>query len=560
MAEPSKQPESAGATSVAADGKKSAPTSPARSDKSSDSEGKPVRDKLKETRIDAQGTSQPAKSLDEPMAEAQNGSAHAGENSASGSDSDRGRLRRKRSREDFEDEHEADKHTEKKHEKEGQKERHHVRKRSRDVKDIESGLPLKPPAASVTRIDENDGDELMTTPKKDTSKTATTAAGSDTDTSPKNKRTRDQVEANTATASESAITATANGKPVGQGDEREAKRPKDKDGKPSAADANGTTTKIPPGSGFANSSAQSPFAAMSPKPQAVKSAEGSEALAQTSDEKFKASAFGSLAKAASPFGGLASSGSQSPFGAASGTKLPSFASSTASAATPTTGFGALGGSSKSSFGGSTFGSSLGGGFGAIGGTKPALSSFATPSDLTIKGLKSKPSAFGTPGEDKQSDGSDEEDGNDDDADKDNDDEPRSARALLSPTPHETGEEGEHTVWTGRAKLYTLVGEGTSKSWKERGVGPFKFNITVDEPKKARFVLRADGTHRLLLNAAVTKQLVFGGDSDGAKPKEGRLLFNAPTSEGELEMHLLKLKAESAVKLWEEVSKIQELEL
>ncbi|OAL03427.1 hypothetical protein IQ06DRAFT_314285 [Phaeosphaeriaceae sp. SRC1lsM3a] len=578
MAEPSKQPEPAGETGVTPDVKKSAPTSPARSDKSSDSEGKPVRDKLEKTRIDAQSTTQPAKSSDEHMTEAQNGSAHGPEHSTSGSDSDRGRLRRKRSREDFEDENEADRHTEKKLEKENQKERHHVRKRSRDVKDIESGLPLKPPAASVTRIDENDGDELMTTPQKNTSKVTTTKIGSDNDTSPKNKRTRDQVEANTTAATEAAITATANGKPVGEDDEREAKRPKDKDDAQSAANANGATTKvcmrstafsseanrvqIPPGSGFANISAQSPFAAMSPKAQAAKSSEGSEALPQTSEDKFKASGFGSLAKAASPFGGLANPGSQSPFGAASGSKLSSFGSSTASTAAPTSGFGALGGSSKSSFGGSTFGSTLGGGFGAIGGAKPALSSFATPSDLTIKGLKSKPSAFGTPGDDKNSDGSDEEDGNDDDADKDkdNDDEPRSAQALLSPTPHETGEEGEITVWTGRAKLYTLVGEGTSKSWKERGVGPFKFNITVDEPKKARFVLRADGTHRLLLNAAVTKQLVFGGDSEGAKPKEGRLLFNAPTSEGELEMHLLKLKAESAVKLWEEVSKIQETEL
>jgi hypothetical protein len=108
------------------------------------------------------------------------------------------------------------------------------------------------------------------------------------------------------------------------------------------------------------------------------------------------------------------------------------------------------------------------------------------------------------------------------------------------TAHETGEEGETTVWTGRAKLYTMTGEGTTKAWKERGVGTFKFNISDEEPKKARFVLRADGTHRLLLNAAVTKQLVFGGDSGGEKPKEGRLLFNSPTANGELEMHLLKV--------------------
>jgi Ran-binding protein 3 len=185
-----------------------------------------------------------------------------------------------------------------------------------------------------------------------------------------------------------------------------------------------------------------------------------------------------------------------------------------------------------------------------------LSSFETPSDLTIKGLKAKTTAFGTPGDDKNADASDDEDGDDEDEDKDNEDERRSTQPLLSQqrtyfsiiqgyianisSAHETGEEGEVTVWTGRAKLYTMGGEGATKGWKERGVGNFKLNITAEEPKKARFVLRADGTHRLLLNTAVTKQLVFGGDSKGEKPKDGRLLFNSPKADGELDMHLLKV--------------------
>ena len=86
----------------------------------------------------------------------------------------------------------------------------------------------------------------------------------------------------------------------------------------------------------------------------------------------------------------------------------------------------------------------------------------------------------------------------------------------------------------------MAGEGSNRGWKERGVGTFKFNITADEPKKARFVLRAEGTHRLLLNAAVTRKMVFGGDAQGEKPKDGRLLFNSPNMEGELEMHLLRV--------------------
>jgi Ran-binding protein 3 len=298
---------------------------------------------------------------------------------------------------------------------------------------------------------------------------------------------------------------------------------------------------------------------MSPKPQAPKASDRPELLPQTSEEKFKSSTFGSFAKAdSSPFGALAKEGSKSPFAAAGGSKLSSFAGSAVPAAAPSSGFGALGGSSKSAFGGSAFGSSLGGGFSALSGSKPALSSFGTASaDLTIKGLKSKATAFGTPGEDKNDDASDEEDGEAEDGEKDNtEEEGRSSQPLLSQqrmcsnvarhshanifTAHETGEEGENTVWTGRAKLYAMAGETGSRAWKERGAGTFKFNVTVDEPKKARFVLRADGTHRLLLNAAVTKQLLFGGDAKGEKPKDGRLLFNALNADGELEMHLLRV--------------------
>jgi len=98
-----------------------------------------------------------------------------------------------------------------------------------------------------------------------------------------------------------------------------------------------------------------------------------------------------------------------------------------------------------------------------------------------------------------------------------------------------------TIWQGRAKLYAMAGDPPNRAWQERGTGNFRFNMTLDgEPRKARFVLRADGTHRLLLNAAVTKSMVFGGNAQGDKPKDTRLLFNSPTTEGELEMYLLKV--------------------
>ena len=110
-------------------------------------------------------------------------------------------------------------------------------------------------------------------------------------------------------------------------------------------------------------------------------------------------------------------------------------------------------------------------------------------------------------------------------------------------PVETGEEGEETVWSGRAKLYTLAGESGNKQWQERGMGPFKVNVTAEAPAKARFVLRADGTHRLLLNAAITKAMLFG-DADGKEPTDGRLLFTAPTTDGQIESHLLRVRMHS----------------
>jgi Ran-binding protein 3 len=236
-------------------------------------------------------------------------------------------------------------------------------------------------------------------------------------------------------------------------------------------------------------------------------------------------------------------------------KLSSFAGSAAASTPSTGGFGALGSSGTSSFGGSSFGGSLGGGFGGFGGAKP-IGSFAAPGgNLEIKGLKEKEKPFGAAAIGEPSD---DEDGDDEDPDNPTDKEERqSSQPLLSqqrklifatsrysanfPEAHETGEEGEETIWTGRARLYNMAGEGSNRGWKERGVGTIKFNITVDEPKKARFVLRAEGTHRLLLNAAVTKNLVFGGDAQGEKPKDTRLLFNSPNLEGELEMHLLKVR-------------------
>jgi Ran-binding protein 3 len=235
---PEKQQAAAGTTTSAAESKdttKFPPASPARSDKSSDSEGKDVREKMKDTQIDTHATSDPVPSADQAMHDAPNGSAPAGDQSVSGSDSERGRLRRKRSHEDFEEEAEAGKLP-------GNNPEGHKRKRSRDItKDIEAFVPSKP--VSPTTIVEED--EQMSSPKKNTS--ATTAKASGTDTSPKNKRTRDQIEKDTEAITEGSEAASANGKPVGKaGDERDTKRLRDKEGAQAATDAVAPKTKVRP--------------------------------------------------------------------------------------------------------------------------------------------------------------------------------------------------------------------------------------------------------------------------------------------------------------------------
>lgn len=583
------------------DSKSNVPPSPARSDKSSDSEGRPVREKLKETRIDAQASTAPGQTSDEAMKDAPNGadSAATGDQSTSGSESGRGRLRRKRSREDFEDE--VEKPSEKKVER-------HLRKKSRDVtspRDVDVALAANPVKNSFEQIKEHDGDAEMTSSAKVTQPQTSKANEPITPEadmpdreapavlSPASKRTHDQAKKEEGggldTASHSADDVTVTNQTV---EERSPKRQRDKgetEAQPAAEDSStkvcglipslqhsySKTEQIPPGSGFANTAAASPFAALSPTKAPSTSGKAADEPLRTSDDKFKASAFGTFANSpASPFGGLGSSSTKSPFGAATGgSKLTNFASSTAtSTTTPASGFGGLGGSSvKSGFGGSTttlglasgFGGSLAsGGFGGFGAPKSGVSSFATPGTSTITGLSQKPARpFGAAGDEKSDD---EEEGEDEDgAENEGSGEPGEARegperrsTVLQPQRKsalscscsaadsviavETGEEGEEPHWVGRAKLFAFAGEGPKKGWQERGVGPFKLNVTKDSPKKARFVLRADGTHRLLLNAAVTKNLKFG-DSEGKSPADGKLLFSTPTSDGTIEMHLLKVR-------------------
>ena len=107
---------------------------------------------------------------------------------------------------------------------------------------------------------------------------------------------------------------------------------------------------------------------------------------------------------------------------------------------------------------------------------------------------------------------------------------------------ETGEEGETTEYTCRAKLYSFVDK---KEWKERGVGVLRLNVTEPKPDdenstiKARIVMRADGSHRVILNTPVQKALKYG-DVRGERPT-GHFMSLVGSLDGKPQLEVLQLK-------------------
>ncbi|VFQ83846.1 unnamed protein product [Cuscuta campestris] len=60
---------------------------------------------------------------------------------------------------------------------------------------------------------------------------------------------------------------------------------------------------------------------------------------------------------------------------------------------------------------------------------------------------------------------------------------------------ETGEENEDAVFAADSALFEFIG-----GWRERGKGEVKVNVSTDESRKARLVMRSRGNCRLILNA------------------------------------------------------------
>lgn len=90
---------------------------------------------------------------------------------------------------------------------------------------------------------------------------------------------------------------------------------------------------------------------------------------------------------------------------------------------------------------------------------------------------------------------------------------------------DTGEDGEETKFSTRAKLFHWNG----KAWVEGGLGTFKLNVTVlsednpDTTLRARFIMRAQQTYRVILNTPVFKQMSIG-DSRGQEPTSKAISF------------------------------------
>jgi Ran-binding protein 3 len=88
------------------------------------------------------------------------------------------------------------------------------------------------------------------------------------------------------------------------------------------------------------------------------------------------------------------------------------------------------------------------------------------------------------------------------------------------------------VFSARAKVFEFDG-----SWHERGVGVLKLNLSKppeeegqeeeeddEKPQKARYILRSDGSQRVVLNSPIYKDFLIGKNTQGEKPDGSVLLF------------------------------------
>lgn len=469
----------------------------------------------------------------------------------------RGRLQKKRSYEDFEAEDQGP--------QKADHSQRHSRKRSRDSTAEENEL--------------NNGQRKSTEKMRDDDGTANHTASNGQPTAPANDRpaTPEQSGAKRGEAAVEEMTSPKSKRSrlhPSTGENGSSVIEKVEDGsaaatestKAEATEDSKSTAKVPPISGFANTSESSGFASLaSPKAPTTEPP-------QTSTSAFNASGFSSFsASASSGFGAIGKT--SGGFGTGGGFGSGAAAAKTAEKENEPSGSvfgGSLG--QKSTFGSaaagggfgsaSGFGSKLGqgsgiggggSGFGSLGGSS-GLTSFASGKPSPSLASSSKAGrAFGAPPADEEEEK--EEDGGEDDAgfksplsqESDKQDERFYEQDL------ETGEEEERVEFSSRAKLYNFVaGADGKKEWKERGLGVVRLNVknpvsTDDEddgPKPtARLLMRADGSHRVILNTPVKKEIKFGSAS-GGQPQGGLVLFMG-TVDGKAGLEMLQLKVSAS---------------
>ena len=329
--------------------------------------------------------------------------------------------------------------------------------------------------------------------------------------------------------------------------------------------------KLPSTTGFANTSASSPFASLtrSKSPPGEPQQTSSSAFAASGFSSLSGSstsAFGSIGKTSGGFGtgGSFATGSKSPppvgtakseaaksdpsSGSTFGGALGQQSTFSAARSNGTTfGFSKLEPSSLGSE--STFGSGGFGGFGGFGGGS-GLASFASGKPSSGLAGPSKPAkAFGAPAvEDEEGDEAGEAEDESGfksplSQDSDKQDERFYEQSL------ETGEEDEKTEYQCRAKLYTFVaGADGKKEWKERGLGDVRLNVKKPPPDeqdtkpRARLLMRAEGSRRLILNTPVKKEIKFGAPAGG--PPQGGYVYFMGAVDGKEGLELLQLKVSS----------------
>ncbi|KAL8999887.1 MAG: hypothetical protein Q9188_005793, partial [Gyalolechia gomerana] len=300
---------------------------------------------------------------------------------------------------------------------------------------------------------------------------------------------------------------------------------------------------VPPPPTVRASSPQEPSKATEAEPKAAQKPPGG----------FAASGFAAMsASSKSPFGALGASspsvfrpnstttsidtakksmaGPQKPQAeksAFSASASPFLTSATTSSGKTGFGFGANGAIPKSSgFGGSAFG----GAFSNSTTPAPKLTSFAAPTgDLAPPKPPESTKAFGV-----QADDSAEEDGGSD-GEANHEEVGNGDIEVDSRFQQQEGEAGEISVFLSpRAQLYYY----DSGCWHEKGKGSFKLNVAENEKeKKARFIMRAHQTFRLLLNQPVFEKMQVG-NSKGQEP-QGKTVSFAVIDQGRPTPHLLK---------------------